>query len=156
MPRTPDRSPGALEEDEEIRFITEPGAAPSVAGAMTYDPGVGTFLLQDAIGVFDPRAGAGLTESGHEALDDLVHNLNETHEQIPTFNADGVIIGLVAQGVGGGTVIRDVDLLTADADGLITGVRLRQRNGAGAVVETLTAVATNVSSVPQKSVVTRT
>lgn len=98
----------------------------------------------------------GLDAAGHALLDELVHDLAETHEQIPTFDADGVMTSLVAQGVGGGTVIRDVDQLTADADGLITGARVRQRDAAGAVVQTLTSVVTNTGSVPQANVVTRT
>ena len=57
MPVTPDRRPGALEEDKEIKFTTSNGAAPSGAGALTYDPAVGSFKLQDGIGVFNPRGG---------------------------------------------------------------------------------------------------
>ena len=111
--------------------------------------------MRDALGVFNPRSGGGISEAQHEALDHFTHALNESHEQIPVFNADGVITSVTAQGVDGGTVIRDMDNLTADADGLITGARTRHRNAAGVVVETLTAVVTNTASVPAKNVVTK-
>lgn len=51
-PSTPDRSPGALEEDEELRFGTNAGG-PSVAGAIAYDGS--SFRLRDASGTYDPR-----------------------------------------------------------------------------------------------------
>jgi hypothetical protein len=158
MARTPDRTPGRLEEDEEIVFTTDPGAVPSSAGALTYDPalGAGAFQMRDGLGVFDPRSGGGLDAATHRVLDQLVHDLDETHEQVPTFNADGIITAVVAQGVGGGTIIRDYDLMAADSDGLITDARVRQRDGSGAVVETLTASVTIVSGVPTKNTVTRT
>ena len=156
MPATPDRRPGPLEEEEEIRFITDPGASPSAAGSMTYDPGVAEFKMQDGVGVFNPRSGGGISEAQHEALDTLVHSLDESHEQVPTFSADGIMTLVVAQGIGGGTLIRDMDLMTADSDGLITGARVRQRNGLGVIVQTITAVVTNTGSVPQKNVVTKT
>lgn len=153
MPRTPDRSPGVLEEDEEIQLGANPGA-PAVAGGLRYD---GTdFQFRDAAGTFNPRSGGGISEPQHEALDTLAHNLSETHEQVPTFNADGIIVTLVAQGVGGGTVIQNADLLTADANGLVTGYRLRQRDAAGAVVQTLTGVVSIASAIPTKNTVTKT
>lgn len=99
--------------------------------------------------------GSGLDAAQHRALDQLTHALDETHEQVPVFNADGVITSVVAQGVGGGTVIRDVDQLVVDADGLVTGARIRQRDAAGVVVETLTAVTTISGGLPTKATVTR-
>lgn len=107
-------------------------------------------------GPFWAPMSSGMSVVQHEALDTLVHALNETHEEVPTFNADGVITTIVAQGVGGGTLIRDVDNLTADADGLITGYRVRQRDGTGMVVQTLTGAVTNTGSIPQTNVVTKT
>jgi len=155
VPATPDRKAGPLVENEEIRFETDAGASPSQNGAMTYDPSVGEFQLRDGLGVFNPRSGGGISESQHEDFDHFTHALNESHEQVPVFNADGVIVSVTAQDVGGGTLIRDMDSLTADGDGLITGARTRHRNAAGVVVETLTAVVTNTGSVPVKNVVTK-
>lgn len=77
MGRTPDRRPGALEEDEELRFTSPSGASPTVAGAVTYDSGAGEFKLRDAIGVFNPRASAGFTAEDHKALLQLIHFIDE-------------------------------------------------------------------------------
>lgn len=116
------------------------------------DPLAGTkTLTQLAAG-----GGGGLDETAHAAVDQLVHNLSETHEQIPSFSADGIMTSVVAQGVGGGVVIRDFDQMTADADGLVLTGRLRQRNGAGTVVETLSASVTVVGGIPTKNTVTKT
>ena len=62
MARTPDRSPGAMIEDEEIRF-TSNASGPTVPGAFNYD---GTeFVMRDAMGNFNPRSSAGaFTTSG--------------------------------------------------------------------------------------------
>lgn len=60
MPQTPDRHPGALDE-EEIQF--EDRAAdgdPTVTGAMRFVSGA--FRLRDSIGVFNPRTGINVGE----------------------------------------------------------------------------------------------
>lgn len=55
MARTPDRSPGAMIEDEEIRFLSNSNG-PTVPGAFNYD---GTeFVMRDAMGTFNPRSSA--------------------------------------------------------------------------------------------------
>jgi hypothetical protein len=58
VPATPDSAPGALQEDIEIRFTTDDGASPSVAGALTYDPATGLFLARDPDATFDLLYGA--------------------------------------------------------------------------------------------------
>lgn len=75
MPRTPDRRPGALIEDEEIRLITN-AIGPTQDGALNYD---GTsFVMRDSIGNFNPRsAGGGITEAQHKALRDLIHFIDD-------------------------------------------------------------------------------
>jgi hypothetical protein len=75
VPRTPDRQPGALEEDEEIRLLANP-TGPTVAGAFNYD---GTdFKMRDAAGTFNPRTGgSGLTESQHRTVRQLIHLAEE-------------------------------------------------------------------------------
>lgn len=100
--------------------------------------------------------GGGLDPIAHRLLDTLTHSLDETHEQVPAFNADGVMTIVSAQGLGGGTLIRVADAMTADADGLITGARVQQYDSGGSVVETLTAVVTITAGVPTKNTVTRT
>jgi hypothetical protein len=156
VPRTPDRSPGALEEDEEIRFVTEPGASPSQNGALTYDPSSGSFLFRDVEGVFNPRNGGGLDEEQHRLLDTLTHSLSESHEQVPVFDADGVMTSVAARVTGGGTLIRVADNVSANSDGLITSARVRQFDANEDVVETLTASITVTGGVPAVNTVTRT
>lgn len=54
MPATPDRRPGPLEEDEEVRLAANP-VPPTMPGAFNYN---GTsFQMQDSIGIFNPRSG---------------------------------------------------------------------------------------------------
>jgi hypothetical protein len=52
MAQTPDRRPGALEEDEEIRLIAN-AVSPTLSGAFNFN-GV-SFVFRDAQGDFDPR-----------------------------------------------------------------------------------------------------
>jgi len=158
MPKTPEGRAGAFVEHDEFILATDAGATPSQPGGFVYDPALGTgeFVFEDGDGYFNPRTGGGITESQHLALDQLVHALDETHEQIPTIDADGIITSVVAQGVGGGTVIRDYDQGAVDADGLITSARVRQRDAAGVVVETLTAAVSISGSTPTANVVTKT
>lgn len=74
MPQTPDRRPGALEEDDEIRLITNP-TGPSQAGAFNYD---GTsFAFRDAAGTYDPRVGSGISATTHKTLRQLIHLAEE-------------------------------------------------------------------------------
>jgi hypothetical protein len=73
VPQTPDRFPGALEEDEEVRLGTNANP-PTQAGAFNFD---GTsFQFRDSTGTFDPRTGgSGITEDQHKALRQLIHFL---------------------------------------------------------------------------------
>ena len=55
MSQTPDRRPGALEEDDEIRLSTN-AVGPTLPGAFNY---TGTdFVMRDSAGNFNPRSGA--------------------------------------------------------------------------------------------------
>lgn len=74
MPRTPDRRPGALEEDEEVRLITN-AIGPTQAGAFNYD---GTsYVFRDSVGLFNPRGSAGISETTHRTLRQLIHLAEE-------------------------------------------------------------------------------
>ena len=74
MPRTPDRRPGALIEDEEIRLITN-AIGPTQDGALNYD---GTsFVMRDSLGNFNPRSGGGISAAQHKALRDLIHFIDD-------------------------------------------------------------------------------
>jgi len=72
---TPDRFPGPQEEEELI--VTSQDADPEIAGAIRYVSGA--FRAKDATGVFGLRSGGGISESEHLALDQLAHNLDESH-----------------------------------------------------------------------------
>jgi hypothetical protein len=63
MPQTPDRRPGPAVE-EELQLEENPGA-PSVVGAVRYDPVTGAFQMRDAAGTFDPRGGGALPAASH-------------------------------------------------------------------------------------------
>jgi len=69
MGRTPDRDPGPRLE-EEVQF-EEQSSDPTVLGGVRYVSG--SFRMLDGTGVFDPRAGSGLTENAHKALRQLIH-----------------------------------------------------------------------------------
>lgn len=74
MPRTPDRRPGALIEDEEIRLITN-AIGPTQDGALNYD---GTsFVMRDSLGNFNPRSAGGISAAQHKALRDLIHFIDD-------------------------------------------------------------------------------
>lgn len=60
MGLTPDRRPGPLEEDEELRLGAN-AAPPSMAGALAFD---GTnFAFRDSVGTFNPRTGGGISST---------------------------------------------------------------------------------------------
>lgn len=78
LPNTPDRFPGPLQESEEILLSEQSvGTTPSALGGLIFVDGA--FKLRDAVGDFDPRSGGGgITESQHEVLDTLTHEIVET------------------------------------------------------------------------------
>ena len=73
MGRTPDRYPGPREE-EEVQY-QEQSTDPTANGAVRYVSG--SFRMKDSTGVFDPRAGSGLTENAHKALRQLIHFIDD-------------------------------------------------------------------------------
>jgi len=97
--------------------------------------------------------GGGLDEAAHAALDTLLHGLDENHNILPTFNGLGVITAMAIK-TPTGTLIRDAGF-GHNTDGLITSVTLRQYDGSGTVVETLTAVYTYTSGALTAVTVTR-
>lgn len=73
---TPDRNPGPLIEDDEIRLIAN-AVEPTQAGALNYNPD-GTFRMRDSAGTFNPRTGGtGLDKATHDALRSLIHFIND-------------------------------------------------------------------------------
>jgi hypothetical protein len=74
VPRTPDRSPGA--SDEEGIILSNEGVDPAVVGEIRLN---GTDLkAKDGTGVFNLRTGgSGLTEAQHKTLLQLIHFIDE-------------------------------------------------------------------------------
>lgn len=54
MPQTPDRFPGAAQEEQTV--YEDNGVDPSAPGGITFNGGA--FRMWDALGVFNPRSGA--------------------------------------------------------------------------------------------------
>lgn len=74
MPLTPDRRPGALEEDEGINL--EPQAiSPAANGEFRYVAGVGFRFFEE--GVEKGLTGTGLTDAQHKTLLQLIHFIDE-------------------------------------------------------------------------------
>lgn len=69
MPRTPDRQPGASDEE---KIVFEPQAvSPTVNGELLYKTGVGFRFFEE--GVEKGLTGSGLSEAQHKALRHLIH-----------------------------------------------------------------------------------
>lgn len=139
MPQTPDRHPGPLIEDEEIRLVST-ASAPSVEGAMNYGDG-GSFQMRDASGIFDPRTGGGgLTPSTHRALDQLVHEVAETSFTEVVETAGKVTAVIVWTDAGKTTKIREEEYTYTG--GQVTTIVAKQYDGTGTLVETYTETVT--------------
>ena len=66
---TPDRSPGVSLEEGQI--YEDQAVDPSADGEVRYSGG--DFKMQDQFGIFNPRAGGGISEPQHNALRVLIH-----------------------------------------------------------------------------------
>ena len=147
MPPTPDRKPGPLEEDEEIRFIANL-VPPSQAGAVNFN---GTsFQMRDATGTFDPRTGgSGITEGQHRELDTLVHEIGETSYDEATYAGNQITAYIVWTSSDKVTKVRE-DLLTYSGN-RITQVISKQYDALGVLKEQITEVyaytGSNITSV---------
>jgi hypothetical protein len=74
MPVTPDRFPGAREEDEVQ--LTPSAGDPATPGGVKFNGT--TFRMRDSTGVFDPSVGSGgLSEAAHKALRQLIHFIDD-------------------------------------------------------------------------------
>ena len=74
MPRTPDRHPGPLEE-EQIRLLLPEGEGDGY-GLLYYDLD-GYFVFCDAYGDFNPRNGGGISAYDHRVLRQLIHFIDD-------------------------------------------------------------------------------
>lgn len=101
-------------------------------------------------------AGGGITESQHDAYRKFLHNINESHEIIPTINADGVMTNIIERLPISGNTIRQRTSLVSDSNGLITGAVVTQHDGNGSIVETMTSSVTVSGGIPTVATLTRT
>jgi hypothetical protein len=139
VPQTPDRHPGPLIEDQEIRLV-ETADAPSTTGAINYSTS-GSFQMKDASGTFDPRTGGGgLTPSTHRALDQLVHEIAETSYTEVVETAGKVTAVIVWTDSGKTTKIREEEYTYTG--GQVTTIVTKQYDGTGTLVETYTETVT--------------
>lgn len=93
MGTTPDRHPG--EQDEEGTVYENWPAGndpPSLGGLRLVD---GAFRARDALGVFPLRGSGGITEEQHEALDTLVHDIDESCYEEFTYDGSRVVSAIV-------------------------------------------------------------
>lgn len=144
MPQTPDRKPGPLQELEEIQLLTPSGSVPSIEGGIVYDPGAGAFQLKDSVGTFNPRSGgSGITEAQHKLIDQLVHNIAETH-YLEIVRTSGQISDIIHWTNSGKTQkIRETSLTRSS--GQVSEIVIKQYNGSGTLVETITGVVARTS-----------
>lgn len=84
MPVTPDRHHGELLEEGAVFDNLPPGSDPTENGGFRFVDGAWRF--RDSIGVYNPRSGGGISESEHEALDTLTHEVAESSYQEWTYS----------------------------------------------------------------------
>lgn len=138
MATTPDRSPGQGFEDEGL--LLEPGiVSPAANGEIRYLNGLGFQFREE--GVTKSLTGTGLSESAHEALDSLVHELSETSYGEVTRDGGGKITDWVVwTSAAKITKVRELNLTRA-LNRLAT-FTWKHYNGSGVLVQTLTGVIT--------------
>lgn len=92
MTRTPNEFFGPEYEDA-ICFADQYGVVPVIpdcyGGTIYFSDGY--FQLKDQLGTFNPRSGgSGITEEQHEALDTLVHEIDETSYEEYTYTGSDI------------------------------------------------------------------
>ena len=147
---TPDRFVGVREEEGII--LEDEATDPVQAGEVRYSGG--EFKLQEAIGVFNPRTGGGISEAQHEALDTLAHELVENSFEELTYSGNNVTNATVWTSSAKTTKIRETQMTYSDNKA--TQVIDIQYNGAGVEVYRLTSVLTYSGNKVQDITVTRT
>ena len=75
MSQTPDRFPGIRYEEELALEDRTADGDPTVETHMRYVSGA--FRFKDSVGVYDPRAGGGMTEAQHKLLRHLIHFIDD-------------------------------------------------------------------------------
>jgi hypothetical protein len=123
---TPDRFPGPQEEEELI--VTPLDSDPVIGGAIRYVSG--SFRAMDGDGVFNLRSGSGLSESAHEVLDQLVHEVAEDSFDEVVYGVGNRVIGYIVWETSGKLKkIREEQYIYAG--NLVTSIVVTQYDAAG-------------------------
>ena len=131
---TPDRTPGpSLEEELQLEDRTSDGD-PTVEGAIRYLNG--DFRGLTPTGIKSLTTGSGMSEGEHEALDTLVHWINETCYEEIARSGDKIDSAIYYTDSGKTTKIREV--LITRSGGKISVVTMKQYDGSGTLAQTLT------------------
>lgn len=134
MPITPERHPGPMIEDDEVILKDNAAGDPTEEGSIRKV--AGSFRMRDKDGVFDPRSGGGISEAQHEALDTLVHEVDETSFEEYIYDGSKVTDVVVWETSAKLKRIRDehYSYTGSRVDSVVT----RQYDAAGAVKMTVT------------------
>ena len=137
MPLTPDRRPGALEEDEGINLTPQP-VSPTINGEFRYVAGTGFRFFEE--GVDKGLSGSGITAPQHEALDTLVHDLSETCYLEVTRSLGRATA--ITYWTSPAKTMKVREALITRSLGRVSQIVENQYDGTGALVQTLTTVFT--------------
>lgn len=100
--------------------------------------------MRDALGNFNPRSGgSGITESQHQTLDTLVHEIDENSFDEVTRSGGRVMQIITWDSPAKLLKIRE-EAVTRDSLGRVTQYQAIQYDGVGAVKETMTETYTRV------------
>ncbi len=136
MPRTSQRFPGRAIEEDSILF-EDRGAATGQVGSV-YRVG-NTLYGHDGGGEFDLRSGSGISESQHEDLDSLVHNIAEDAFLEVTRDGSGKVTDVIIWTDSNKTTkIRETNITRTS--GKVSQIVKKQYDGTGALIagQTLT------------------
>jgi len=146
---TPDRTPGVSLEEGQV--YEDEGIDPSQEGEVRYSGG--QFKMQDSTGIFDPRTG-GISESQHEDLDTLAHDIVEDSYEELTYSGSRVTNSTVWTDSGKTTKIRETQI--SYSGNKITQTIDIQYDAAGVEAYRLTSVLTYSGNKIQDITTTRT
>lgn len=135
MGRTPDRHPGDDTFIDVGAVFAEQSVDPPDPGVLRYVSG--EFKAKDATGVFSLRTGgSGITESQHEVLDTLVHELAETSYTEMTRSGGQVTDVIVWETAAKLKKVREANITRVS--GQVSVVVEKQYDGSGVLKQTLT------------------
>ena len=122
-------------EDDEI-ILKETSGDPTEIGWIRHVGGA--FRMKDSTWVFDPRSGGGgITESQHEVLDTLVHDIDETSYDEVIYSGNRISQYITWTSAAKLLKIRE-EQYTYGSGGKISQVVTTQYDGAGVVKMTMT------------------